>query len=89
MKIKYSDVKIIPGFFAWFFMALSYYYIVEDPIYNKYLRAIFFAIGLYGLYNFTNLAVLRDYSYQLAIRDTLWGITLITTVTFISSKINI
>jgi uncharacterized membrane protein len=85
MNIKYSDTKIIPGILAWFFMTLAYYYIVQHPVEDKYLRGLIFSIGLYGLYNFTNLAVLQDYSYELAIRDTTWGIILIAIVTLISS----
>jgi uncharacterized membrane protein len=88
MNIKYSDTKIIPGIIAWFSMALSYYYIVQEPVEDKYLRGLILSIGLYGLYNFTNLAVLQDYSYELAIRDTTWGIILIASVTFITPLIS-
>lgn len=34
----------------------------------------------YGVYNFTNVAVLTDYSWSIAVRDTLWGGTLMTLI---------
>ena len=53
------------------------------------MRGLILAIGMYGVYNMTNLAILQDYSYELAIQDSLWGTTLITTVTYIYSLVYI
>lgn len=86
MNIQYSNVKMFPAILAWLCITGAYYYSVEEPFENKYLRGLILALGMYGVYNTTNLAVLDDYSYELAIRDTMWGITLITSVTFISSR---
>uniref|UniRef100_A0A6C0BEZ1 DUF2177 family protein n=1 Tax=viral metagenome TaxID=1070528 RepID=A0A6C0BEZ1_9ZZZZ len=41
----------------------------------------------YAVYNFTNLAVLRDYSWKVAILDTLWGGVLFTLTSFIVVKL--
>lgn len=41
----------------------------------------------YAVYNFTNLAVLRDYSWKVAILDTLWGGILFTLTSFIVVKL--
>jgi len=84
MNIEYKNVKMIPAIFAWLFIGISYYYSVQEPFENKYLRGLILAIGMYGVYNMTNLAVLSDYSYELAIRDMTWGTSLITLITFIS-----
>ena len=83
MNIKYSNVQVIPAIVAWGCITLSYYYIVQEPFENKYLRGLILAVGMYGVYNSTNLAIFPNYSQELAIRDTLWGATLITVVTII------
>jgi uncharacterized membrane protein len=84
MNIKYSNVKMIPATLAWVCISISYYYIVQEPFEDKYLRGLMLALGMYGVYNTTNLAILPNYSNQLAIRDTIWGTSLIMMVTFIS-----
>ena len=83
MNIKYSNVQVIPAIVAWACITFSYYYIVQEPFENKYLRGVVLAVGMYGVYNSTNLAIFPNYSQELAIRDTLWGTTLITAVTLI------
>lgn len=87
MEIKYSNVKRIPAMLAWLCVGVSYYYIVHEPFQNKYLRGLILAIGMYGVYNTTNLAIFPNYSNGLAIRDTIWGTSLIMMVTFISQFI--
>ncbi len=37
----------------------------------------------YGIYNFTNKAILKGYSWEVAIKDTLWGTFLFTIVVYI------
>ena len=37
---------------------------------------------VYGIYNFTNLALFANYSWLVAIIDTLWGATLFTIITY-------
>jgi uncharacterized membrane protein len=87
MNIKYSNTKLIPAILAWTSIGVSYYYLVQEPFEDKYLRGIVLAIGMYGVYNMTNLAVLKDYSYELAVRDSIWGTSLIAITTFASSYI--
>jgi uncharacterized membrane protein len=87
MKIKYSNVKMIPAILAWMCVGISYYFTVQEPFEDKYLRGLILALGMYGVYNTTNLAILPNYSNELAIRDTIWGTTLIMTITFISQFI--
>ena len=89
MNIKYSNVKVIPAILAWICVVTAYYYSVQEPFDNKYFRGIILAVGMYGVYNLTNLAILENYSYELAVRDSIWGVSLISTVTFICSLIYI
>jgi len=85
MKIKYDNIKLMPAIISWACLIVSYYYIVEEPVENKYLRGGILALGIYGVYNATNLAILNDYTEELAIRDTIWGVTLFSIVTAIVS----
>ena len=62
MDIKYSNVQVIPAMIAWSCITISYYFIVQEPFENKYLRGLILAIGMYGVYNSTNLAILPTYS---------------------------
>jgi len=88
MKIKYSNVKMIPAVLAWICIGISYHYSVQEPFEDKYIRGLILALGMYGVYNTTNLAILPNYSNELALRDTIWGTSLITIVTFISQYIH-
>jgi uncharacterized membrane protein len=89
MNINFSNVKMVPAVIAWLCIGVSYYYIVQEPFINKYLRALILGVGMYGVYNATNYAVFKDYSRNLAIRDTMWGLSLLTMVTFIGESIKI
>jgi uncharacterized membrane protein len=59
----------------------------EDiSIENKLLKAFMYggAVGfsIYGIYNFTSLAIYKDMELSIGIMDTLWGTTLYTLTTF-------
>jgi uncharacterized membrane protein len=43
------------------------------------------AVGfsIYGIYNFTSLAIYKDLEASIAITDTIWGTTLYTLATFV------
>jgi uncharacterized membrane protein len=54
---------------------------------NKLLKSFMYggAVGfsIYGIYNFTSLAIYKDMDSSIGIMDTLWGITLYTLTTFV------
>ena len=59
----------------------------EDiSIENKLLKSFMYggAVGfsIYGIYNFTSLAIYKDMDSSVGIMDTLWGTTLYTLTTF-------
>ena len=58
------------------------YYFVIGP--NKTSReGAFFGLVTYGVFDFTNHAILNNYSLPLAIMDTVWGAVLCGSTTFI------
>lgn len=50
---------------------------------DLFMKATLLGLVLYGVYNFTSLALLKDYSIHVAMKDTLWGGALFTIVTWI------
>jgi uncharacterized membrane protein len=44
---------------------------------NAFLYGALFGCILYGFYDFTNLATLKEYSWSLTLLDTLWGTLLV------------
>ena len=40
---------------------------------TSYSQAFLFGICIYGVFDFTNLALFHDYDWRIAIADTLWG----------------
>lgn len=59
----------------------------ETSVSDKLLKAFMYggAVGfsIYGIYNFTSLAIYKDMSSFVGILDTIWGTTLYTLVTFV------
>jgi uncharacterized membrane protein len=59
----------------------------EASVSDKLLKAFMYggAVGfsIYGIYNFTSLAIYKDMSSFVGILDTIWGTTLYTLVTFV------
>ena len=88
MGIKYDNIKLTTALISYACLIGSYLFIVEYPIEIKYLRAAIFGLGVYGVYNATNLAVYPNYTEQIAIRDTIWGVALCVSVPLIAQFIN-
>ena len=59
----------------------------NNTIENKLLQSFLYggAVGfsIFGIYNFTSLAIYKDLDVSIAITDTIWGTTLYTLSTFI------
>ncbi len=47
-----------------------------------------FGLSVYGVYNFTNLAIIPQYKLSIATRDILWGITLSAAASMINLLIS-
>ena len=74
------------AFIVYIILITGLYYFVIGP--NKtYKEGAFFGLAVYGVFDFTNHAILDNYSLPLAIMDTVWGMVLCGTTTFIMNKI--
>jgi len=62
------------------------YYFIIGP--NKSAKdGAFFGLVIYGIFNFTNHALLDNYSLSLVMIDLIWGMTICGTTTLLMNKI--
>ncbi len=85
--IEYKNVKFIPALAAWLFIAVAYYFTVEEPLESKYGKAFILAIGMYWVYNLTNYAIFPNYTLEISVQDMIWGTSLLLIVTFIVNNL--
>ena len=82
-----NNLKIEYGFFTWLLIAfaLTFFILSNETlsIQHKISNAFILGFCIYGIYNFTNMAILPSYNLQILVVDTLWGSTLFALVTFI------
>ena len=59
----------------------------SDSIFDKFWKSFLYGgtvgLAVYGIYNTTCLAIYKDYSWSVALYDTIWGTTLNTLSVFI------
>ena len=55
--------------------------------FHTFLIGAFLGLVVYGLYNFTNLSLLKNWDYTLAIVDSLWGAIIFGVATLIVSLV--
>lgn len=72
------NIKMVPAILAYLLLVINILYILIPC--TKSMNAsersrVFFISGLviYGVYNTTTLAILKNYSSNVAVLDTLWG----------------
>lgn len=76
LKVKYWSAAL-----CYFFLVILLYHFILKP--KKPINdAFLLGLCVYGVYDATNYALLKKYSLQLAILDTLWGGLLFSIVTF-------
>ena len=87
-KIQGSEIKfrMYSAFIVYIILITGLYYFVIGP--NKtYKEGAFFGLAVYCVFDFTNHAILDNYSLPLAMMDTIWGMILCGTTTFIITTI--
>lgn len=90
MRVGDVDLKMIPyGIFAYLTLfVVVWYFVIREIFRNKTIkitellvRSTLLALAIYGIYNLTNAATLKDYSMTVVFQDTLWGILALNFVT--------
>lgn len=64
-----------------------YYFIVKDK--KPLLDAFLLGVVIYGIYDTTNMATIKDWQWNAVAVDTIWGGILMTTTYFLTKKLNI
>lgn len=88
-RIKHTIIAYIIILFSVIYVAIPFTVLnikKGEAIENKLLKSLMYggAVGfsIYGIYNFTSLAIYKDMDATVGILDTLWGTTLYTLTTF-------
>lgn len=84
------DFNYIYAITAYLFLILGINYFILDNLDKRNILLDAFVLGfvIYGTFDFTNLAIFKDYSLKLGIIDTIWGGILFTLITLVMKKIN-
>lgn len=76
------EVNIIGAILCYIFIILSlYWFIIKDN--KKLIDAFILGICIYGVYEYTSYALLKNWNFQTTVIDTLWGGVLFTLSTYI------
>ena len=78
---------------AYFFLLLGLYYFIlkdlnQDNLKEKIVSAMILGWVIYGTYDFTTGAILKDYDWNTMIIDTIWGGILYGLVTYSVYKVS-
>lgn len=76
-KVNYIYTAVV---YIFIITGIHYFIIMEK---RSAWDAFLLGVIIYGIFDFTNLAIFNDYSLSLAIHDTLWGGTLFFLTTLI------
>ena len=78
------------GLIAYLFLAVGTYYFgvrnvdPANPLLSSIISGGLFGLTAYGIFDFTNMAIFRDYSLPIALLDTAWGGFVSALVTYLS-----
>ena len=87
-KIQGNEInfRMYSAFIVYIILITGLYYFVIGP--NKTAKeGAFFGLVVYGVFDFTNHAILDNYSLPLAIMDTIWGSILCGSTTYLIRKL--
>ena len=87
-KIQGNEInfRMYSAVIVYIILITGIYYFIIGP--NKSVKeGTFFGLVVYGVFNFTNHAVLDNFSLPLAMMDSIWGMVLCGTTTFLMTKI--
>jgi uncharacterized membrane protein len=79
-------VNMPPAIFTYILMAIILNYFIisaNKPAFDAFILGF----CAYGIFDFTNLAIFKNYTLKTAIMDTLWGAILFYVTTLITYKI--
>ena len=90
MKIQGSEIKlrILPAIFCYALMVFGiYYFLVKEnkPITDAFLLGVL----VYGVYDLTNMATIKEWTWNTVLLDSVWGGILFTSTYYITKQIHV
>lgn len=78
------QIKPLGALGAYIAMAVGlWFFVLRTPRANVYLEAMLLGFVVFGTYNATNYALLKKYRPELAAMDTVWGMLMFTTASYL------
>jgi len=78
------QIKPLGALGAYIAMAIGlWFFVLKNPKPNVYLEAMLLGFVVFGTYNATNYALLKKYRPELAAMDTVWGIIMFSTASYL------
>ena len=81
------NVKFIPAILCYLFLVIGLNYFILQP-HRTILEAFLLGFIIYGVFDSTNLAIFKNYEWNVAIMDTVWGGILFALTTWIIYTFN-
>jgi len=85
------QVKILPAIIVYLLMAIAVEkFVVTDKksnISTVLINGALMGFLLYGVFDFTNLAILKSYSWSMVLVDVSWGTFLLSFTSFVNLKL--
>lgn len=86
---KFTLDRMITAVLSYTALGLGWFYLVAPTIENTrsitqvLSIAFLYAFAVYGVYNFTLYTIFKNYTVDVVIRDLLWGMTAISTLSVV------
>jgi uncharacterized membrane protein len=80
------QLKVIPAIivYIWMASAVTYFGVLSSKTSKEsMLHGGYIGLAMYGLYDFTNLATFKNWTYEMTLKDMTWG----TVLCAISSRV--
>ena len=75
------QMRLVGAVIVYLLLAVGLYYFIVKPGRSVWEAALL-GLVIYGTYDFTNYAILKNYDLMIAIMDTVWGATLFALTTY-------
>jgi uncharacterized membrane protein len=80
------QMRLVGAVIVYLLLAVGLYYFIVKPGRSVWEAALL-GLVIYGTYDFTNYAILKNYDLMIAIMDTVWGATLFALTTYVLTRI--
>ena len=73
-QLLYAVLAYIPFFIATYIIVVKPAYYYKRSLKESILIAVLFGAAVYGVYNLTNMFIMKGYNVTIAVRDMLYGV---------------